>query len=109
MFITSTNTLGCSLVLDSDFQALLSSSDGTGIGGLAGPPLHPLALGNVRLIRTMLNSELALQGVRIIGVGGVQDYAGYQRMKCAGADIVAVGTALGRNGISVFENILQTR
>jgi dihydroorotate dehydrogenase (fumarate) len=105
-FITATNTLGCSLVLDSDLHAVLSSADGSGIGGVAGAPLHPLALGNVRMIKTMLDSEPALKDICIIGVGGVEDHAGFQRMQKAGASIVGVGTALGRKGISVFESIL---
>ena len=105
-FITATNTLGCSLVLDSDLQAVLSSADKTGIGGVAGAALHPLALGNVRMIRTMLDSEPALKDIRIIGVGGVEDHASFQRMQKVGASVVAIGTALGRKGVSVFESIL---
>lgn len=65
-FITATNTLGSSLLLTPQlvsatspptspggasksrevFHHTLNSATGTGIGGLAGAPLHPLALGN---------------------------------------------------------------
>lgn len=57
-FITATNTLGSSLLLKPTtestsastephkvFHHALNSANGTGIGGLAGAPLHPLALG----------------------------------------------------------------
>ncbi|KZF26486.1 FMN-linked oxidoreductase [Xylona heveae TC161] len=114
-FITSTNTLGSSLVLDlpvantDDKPPLpaLPSAAGTGIGGMAGTALHPLALGNVRTIRSMLDQHPSLSGIEIIGVGGVSDAAGFKRMKSVGASVVAVGTALGRFGVQVYQNIVE--
>jgi dihydroorotate dehydrogenase (fumarate) len=105
-FITATNTLGSSLVLaDDDGSPAINSASGAGIGGMAGTPLHALALGNVKTIRTMLNQHEQLRDVRIIGVGGVSDAAGFRRMLAVGADSVAVGTALGRKGVGVFTEI----
>jgi dihydroorotate dehydrogenase (fumarate) len=104
-FITATNTLGCSLALDENGSSLVTSKDGSGIGGLAGAPLHALSLGNVHLIRKLLLSHKALQHIQIIGVGGVSDRRGVQRMRCAGADFIAVGTALAMNGLNVFHNM----
>lgn len=109
-FITATNTLGSSLLLSPDvdetFRHTLNSSDGvSGVGGLAGAPLHPLALGNVYTIKKMLSQHDTLAGIQVIGVGGVEDKSGYQRMRTVGADAVAVGTALGRKGVVVFEEI----
>lgn len=114
-FMTATNTLGTSLLLQPDLHGesgtslawtpTLSSADAEGIGGLAGSPLHPLALGNVRMLRRMLDSENALQGISIIGIGGVSDAAGFSRMRSVGADIVGVGTALGRKGVGIFQEI----
>ena len=106
-FITATNTLGSSLVLSESLTPALNSSTGAGIGGLAGSALHPLALGNVAAIRRMLDAHESLQDVDIIGVGGVNDSAGYKRMKTVGAAAVAVGTALGSQGLVVFERIWQ--
>jgi dihydroorotate dehydrogenase (fumarate) len=106
-FITATNTLGCSLALDKNGDSLISSGDGSGIGGLAGAPLHALSLGNVHIIRQVLSSHKALRHVQIIGVGGVSDRHGLKRMQSAGADFVAVGTALALNGIKVFDGILR--
>ncbi|KAG8625818.1 hypothetical protein KVT40_006219 [Elsinoe batatas] len=104
-FITATNTLGSCLLLDGEGKAVLNSASGVGTGGMAGAALHPLALGNVRSIRAFLDEEEGLRGVDIIGVGGVEDAAGMGRMKAAGARVVGVGTALGREGVRVFEKI----
>jgi len=114
-FITATNTLGSSLLLSPSpvssssaspsFTPTLSSADALGIGGMAGSPLHPLALGNVRMLRRMLDSSDVLKGIMVIGTGGVSDAAGFERMMAVGAEIVGVGTALGRKGVGVFEEI----
>lgn len=114
-FITATNTLGMGLLLQPDLNnssgmsgewvPTLSSVDKEGIGGLAGSPLHPLALGNVRMLRRMLDSEDTLRGISIIGIGGVSDAAGFSRMRSVGAEIVGVGTALGRKGVGIFQEI----
>ena len=111
-FITATNTLGNCLVLSEaplhsspTVAPAINSSTGTGIGGLAGSSLHPLALGNVATLRRMLATHKKLENIDIIGVGGVSDAAGYKRMKAVGASVVAVGTALGVEGTSIFEKI----
>lgn len=105
-FVTATNTLGSCLLLQEDFAPALGSLSGEGIGGMAGPPLHALALGNVRTLRRMLDEVEVLREVEIIGVGGVGDAAGFERMRGVGAKVVAVGTALGREGVDVFGRIL---
>jgi dihydroorotate dehydrogenase (fumarate) len=108
-FITATNTLGSSLILgDLSGTPVLNSASGAGIGGMAGTPLHPLALGNVKTIRTMLDQHEPLKTIDIIGVGGVSDGAGYHRMRAVGAAVVGVGTALGREGVVVFSDILRS-
>lgn len=104
-FITATNTLGSCLVIGPSGVPALGSASGEGIGGMAGSSLHPLSLGNVHTIRKMLDANEALKHIAIIGVGGVSDKAGYERMRNAGAAAVAVGTALGREGVGVFEKI----
>ncbi|RYP03401.1 hypothetical protein DL764_005160 [Monosporascus ibericus] len=110
-FLTATNTLGSCLVLDDAHAPPPAGgitpklAGGTGIGGMAGAPLHPLALGNVATLRRMLDAHEDTRHVSIIGVGGVEDAAGYRRMRSVGALAVAVGTALGRKGVRVFEEI----
>lgn len=109
-FITSTNTLGSCLVLaDPETHAFDDPAlPAPGIGGMAGAPLHPLALGNVRTIRRMLDGKKDQLGhIQVIGVGGVLDGAGFRRMKAVGADIVGVGTGLGIKGVDIFGEILE--
>jgi dihydroorotate dehydrogenase (fumarate) len=106
-FITATNTLGNSLLLrgSTSSDPVLLSADGSGMGGLGGAPLHPLALGNVYMLKKNLSSHPQLSHIQIIGVGGVEDRDGYLRMLHVGASAVGVGTALGRKGIDVFREI----
>lgn len=108
-FITATNTLGSSLVLQpaqGGFAPAINSSTGSGIGGMAGAPLHPLALGNVKTLHEMLSSREELRRIQIIGVGGVSDGDGFRRMRSVGAAAVAVGTGLGMKGVGVFKDIM---
>jgi dihydroorotate dehydrogenase (fumarate) len=74
---------------------------------MAGDALHPIALGNVKTIRQMLDASehSQLRRISVIGIGGVSDADGFRRMKSVGATAVGVGTALGREGIPVFEKI----
>ncbi|KAL4731997.1 dihydroorotate dehydrogenase [Fusarium chlamydosporum] len=105
-FITATNTLGSCLILRNHGGDDMSPQlPGTGIGGMAGPSLHPLALGNVSTLRKMLDQVPELSHVQIIGVGGVRDGDGYRRMRTVGAYAVAVGTGLGKQGSGVFRRI----
>lgn len=85
----------------------LGSLNGMGIGGMAGDALHPLALGNVRTIRSMLDAspQSQIREIAIIGIGGVSDAAGFRRMRSVGAAAVGIGTALGREGIDIFSQI----
>ena len=106
-FITATNTLGSCLLLSDSLTPALNSEAGTGIGGLAGAAVHPLALGNVRTIRSMLDEHEQLKHISIIGVGGIFDRGGYERMQAVGAEAVGVGTALGSEGLGVFSKILN--
>ena len=106
-FITATNTLGSCFVSSDSGEPAINSAAGTGIGGMAGAALHPLALGNVKTIRRMLDERPALKHIEIIGTGGVLDHAGYQRMRTVGAAAVGVGTGLGAYGVGVFEKILH--
>jgi len=46
-FITATNTLGSSLLLNESLEPAINNATGSGIGGMAGASLHSLSLGNV--------------------------------------------------------------
>ncbi|KAH8196972.1 hypothetical protein TruAng_008866 [Truncatella angustata] len=105
-FLTATNTLGSCLVLeDINTDTGEPKLPGLGVGGMAGASLHPLALGNVATLRKILDQAEETKNVKVIGIGGVEDAAGYRRMKGVGACAVGVGTALGRKGLEVFKEI----
>ncbi|OMP88484.1 putative dihydroorotate dehydrogenase A (fumarate) [Diplodia seriata] len=110
-FVTAVNTLAPALVLGRGgggkgaLEPVLRSASGLGLGGMAGAPLHPLALGNVLSLKQALGRVEGLAGVMVIGVGGVEDADGWRRMRRVGAEAVGVGTALGRFGVGVFERI----
>ncbi|KAK5634595.1 hypothetical protein RRF57_010308 [Xylaria bambusicola] len=109
-FITATNTLGSCLLLDTNGDISGSKKrvpvlPGLGIGGLAGAPLHPLALGNVATLRRMLDEHPETKHVAVLGIGGVDGVDGYRRMRSVGACAVGVGTALGIKGLDVFGEI----
>lgn len=106
-FITSTNTLGSALHLSRVADTYQPTLAGTGIGGLGGACIHWLSLGNVATIRRMLDAQQALAHVLVIGVGGVADRDGWERMRSVGAAAVGVGTALGESGVGVFQRILE--
>ncbi|CAK7204486.1 dihydroorotate dehydrogenase [Sporothrix eucalyptigena] len=107
-FLTATNTLGSCLVMTGEGSDVAPALPGGGIGGMAGAPLHPIALGNVATLRKRLDTDPAVLGhIRIIGAGGVSDAAGYGRMKSVGAYAIGVGTGLGIYGVEVFGKILS--
>ncbi|KAJ4302352.1 dihydroorotate dehydrogenase [Collariella sp. IMI 366227] len=97
-------THGSCLVLDDGTTEPLLP--GSGVGGMAGAPLHPLALGNVRTIRRMLDERQEKLGhVQVIGVGGVLDAAGYKRMRAVGAEVVGLASGLLLKGVGFFGEI----
>jgi dihydroorotate dehydrogenase (fumarate) len=118
-FITATNTLGSCLVFappqsrpEVEDPTLASPGSfalpDSGLGGMAGAPLHPLALGNVCTIRRMLDAPArtaTLGHVQVVGVGGVLDAKGYRRMRAVGAHVVGVATGLGLKGVDIFGEI----
>ncbi len=108
-FITATNTLGSCLLMDRNLDPVLGSGNGMGVGGMAGDAIHALSLGNVRIIRGLLDgSEVeGVRAVEIIGVGGVKDAEGLRRMRKAGAGVVGLATGLGREGVDIFQTIWQ--
>lgn len=70
--------------------------------------------GVIKLLRNVMTfSELianhtdqAVRQIQIIGVGGVTNAVAYRRMRSAGATAVACATALGLEGVGVFEKLL---
>lgn len=117
-FLTSTNTLGNSLLFPEQTQAAPTLGLGPyalpnalGLGGLAGDALHPLALGNIHTFAQLLRERKSLgegdnrgeDEIVLIGVGGVTSPAAVERMRRAGAGVVGCATLFGREGVRAFE------
>ncbi|KAJ6627014.1 hypothetical protein B0H10DRAFT_1780574 [Mycena sp. CBHHK59/15] len=113
-YFACTNTLGNSLMFADQVGSGASVGSEfavpTALGGLAGEPLHALALGNVYTFSKLLKEqadESGLSGIAIVGIGGVTTKEAAVRMKKAGAVIVGCATLLGKEGVHAFE-ILRT-
>ena len=53
------------------------------------------------------SDDAVLQGIAIIGVGGVVSPEGVARMFRAGASAVACATILGRKGVDVYSELVK--
>ena len=113
-FFTCTNTVGNSLLFAHQTTASPAVGDeadgyalGPVLGGLAGEPIHALSLGNVFSFAKLLEShgDKAIQEIKLIGVGGVVDKRGVERMKKVGAAVVGCATLLGREGVNGFAKL----
>ena len=74
------------------------------LGGLSGAPLADAAARQVAEVR-----RLAGPGVPLIGVGGVRDRAGYDRLRAAGADLVQIYTGLVYRGPLLAAELTRPR
>lgn len=54
-----------------------------------------------------MDKEADTKDVLVIGVGGVEDKGGVDRMRAVGAGAVACASALGRFGVGVFERMAK--
>jgi dihydroorotate dehydrogenase (fumarate) len=115
-FLTSTNTLGNSLLFADQTTPEPGPNNATNpsafavppaLGGLAGESIHALSLGNVYTFTKLLGgaSDEALKRIVVIGVGGVTTPEAVQRMRKAGAKVVACATLFGREGVGAFEKL----
>ena len=114
-FFTCTNTVGNSLFFAHQTTPESAVGDGADgyalgpvLGGLAGEPIHALSLGNVFSFAKLLEShgDKAMRGIKLIGVGGVVDKQGMERMRKVGAVVVGCATLLGRDGVKGFEKLV---
>ncbi|GAA5828776.1 hypothetical protein JCM11251_005870 [Rhodosporidiobolus azoricus] len=117
-FLTATNTLGQGLVFSDQIEEVPTSTVAqkkkadlfalpNPWGGLAGAAIHNTSLGNIYRLSVLLGSspDKRLKSISLIGVGGAHDAASVERYRRAGASGVACATALGREGLAVFEKM----
>jgi dihydroorotate dehydrogenase (fumarate) len=100
-FITTINTVGCGLAVDVETEApLLAEASGASFGGLGGPGVYAVALGNVRRLRQLLKAE-----IDIIGVGGISSgEAVFCHLLC-GASACMLASCLLTEGVDCFARI----
>ena len=126
-FLTSTNTLGNGLVFNDQVNEEGEHVPGfavpSGWGALGGSAIHPLSVGNVSKLVALLETpshitkqklaedtaksknEEGDDGIVVIGVGGINSGKTFKHFMAVGAVAGEVGTALGVEGVKVFERI----
>lgn len=84
----------------------LSSSSSNPLNALGRPTKTPMSALASSFNQLLLPSRPGpLSHIAIIGVGGVEDKKSADRMLRAGASIVGCATALGREGLGIFEKL----
>lgn len=121
-FLTSTNTLGSGLVFHDEVEddGMFGFAVPTGTGGLGGATIHPLSVGNVSKLVSLLESpsmrtkhklsaetagETENEGIVVFGVGGIHSGKTLKHFLAVGAVAGEVATAFGVEGIGIFERI----
>lgn len=100
-FVTCCNSMGGGLVIDRVLGETRIAPN-SGVGGIGGAPLKPVALGNVWTFYNLLP-----RSVKIIGCGGVTSGRDVMDFLLAGASAVEVGTAIYED-VRVLEEIVKT-
>ncbi|RUS14901.1 hypothetical protein BC937DRAFT_93175 [Endogone sp. FLAS-F59071] len=103
-FLTAINTIGGGLVVDVATEAPALGPAGS-FGGLGGPAVHAVALGNVRRLYLLTQKHSALRSIDIIGVGGADSGEAVFRFLLCGAKAVMGASALLEEGVGVYKRI----
>jgi len=98
-FISCINTLGNSLIINSNKEAPVIKAS-QGYGALSGECIKPIALGNVRRFYELLKGKIS-----IIGAGGIKTGQDAFEFLLAGADAVQIGTTFLKEGAGCFQRI----
>ena len=97
-YVCCVNSIGNAMWVDSVNDSTVIKPK-SGFGGLGGGYIKPTALANVRMFYNLLD------GIDIVGCGGVQHGRDvYEHILC-GASMVQIGTTLWQEGIGCFDRI----
>ena len=100
-YVNCINSVGNGLYIDTENESVVIKPK-DGFGGIGGAYVKPTALANVRAFYTRLNKSIS-----VIGCGGVESGKDVFEHLLCGAEMVQVGTHLARNGVEVFDKILE--
>jgi dihydroorotate dehydrogenase (fumarate) len=95
--VVTCNTLPGSMMFDDKGKSVLATEE----GGLSGPALRPLALGQVAAFRRELPKNIA-----VIGVGGIETKAHVSQFLRAGANAVQAATLIVRDGHAAIDRLV---
>ncbi|KAH0489067.1 MAG: hypothetical protein KVP17_001670 [Porospora cf. gigantea B] len=98
-FLTTINSVGNALVVDSETETPLIKPKG-GFGGLSGSYIKPIGLANTRAFYERLGSR-----VDIVGVGGVSSGKDAFEYLLVGASAVQIGSHLMTEGLGCFDRV----
>ncbi|WP_311407706.1 dihydroorotate oxidase [Liquorilactobacillus uvarum] len=100
-YVNSVNSIGNGLYID-DEQEKVVIKPKNGFGGIGGDYIKPTALANVHAFYQRLDSR-----IQIIGTGGIKTGRDVFEHILCGASMVQVGTALMKEGPSVFGRLTR--
>ncbi|MDH6251159.1 dihydroorotate dehydrogenase (fumarate) [Chryseobacterium sp. H1D6B] len=100
-YVNCINSIGNGLYIDADKEEVVIKPK-DGFGGIGGAYVKPTALANVRAFYTRLN-----KGIAVIGCGGVENGRDVFEHLLCGAQMVQVGSQLAKEGITIFDRLLQ--
>lgn len=97
-YVCCVNSIGNALWVDVEKESVVIKPK-NGFGGLGGMYIKPTALANVRMFYSLLD------GVDIVGCGGIQNgQDAFEHILC-GASMVQIGTTLWQEGPACFDRI----
>lgn len=96
--VVTTNTFPNSYESDENGQPVIAST----YGGLSGPAIRAIGVGQVKQFRDALPPEIA-----VIGVGGIESSADVQQYRNAGASVVQAATLIVRDGHAALNNLTE--
>lgn len=94
--ISAINTVGPGMILDFNKRKSFLSH---GVGGVSGAAIKPIAL-------RCINDIYKTVKIPIIGMGGVGSGKDVLEMIMAGATLVGIGSAIYKDGYSIFDKVL---
>lgn len=100
-FITTVNSVGNTLILDSDTHKPVIKPK-WGFGGLGGSIIKPVALANTRKFYELLGDK-----IQVVGCGGIVSGIDAYEYSLCGASAIQIGTEFDREWGDVFGRVKQ--